>query len=126
MTEPACRLSNYLTDELDDCTESDVDRRIDELTALAEDSGDDIPADTEVFAALANETRYALLRALDSAERSSVSVNSTWSSTPASRRSARASHSWSKPGCSRDERTANGGNTGRRPEQVPYLRPSTA
>ncbi|MFB6154603.1 MAG: ArsR/SmtB family transcription factor [Haloferacaceae archaeon] len=59
----ADRIRRLLTDQLEDCCDSDVEKRLDELQTLADDAfaGD---SSRPVFAALGNETRYRLTRAL--------------------------------------------------------------
>jgi DNA-binding transcriptional ArsR family regulator len=67
MTDSPARLRNYLTDELEECTDSDVEQRIGDLRSLT-DRLDDFEPDVHVFSALANETRYEILRTLDESE----------------------------------------------------------
>jgi len=63
------RLQRYLEDELDDCRPEDVDQRLDELDTLeAVLSTERIDSDLDVLAALANETRYKLVRLLVAAD----------------------------------------------------------
>jgi DNA-binding transcriptional ArsR family regulator len=68
MTASSVRLRNYLADQLQECTEGDVEQRVEDLTALVEQFDEDIESDVRVFSALANETRYEILRLLDSAD----------------------------------------------------------
>ena len=69
MSTATRRLRRYLADELQECRPEDVDQRIDELDALeAVLSRDRIEADLDVLAALANETRYKLVRLLVAAD----------------------------------------------------------
>ncbi|EFW93348.1 transcriptional regulator, ArsR family protein [Haladaptatus paucihalophilus DX253] len=57
------RIRRLLTDELGECCDADVERRLGELESLADTAfGDD--AVRPVFAVLGNETRYRLTRAL--------------------------------------------------------------
>ena len=63
MTEATTRLRNLLREELGECCDADVDRRLDELQALADAALADDAA-RPVFATLGNETRYRLVRAL--------------------------------------------------------------
>ncbi|MFB6119948.1 MAG: ArsR/SmtB family transcription factor [Halobacteriaceae archaeon] len=60
MTES--RLERLLADELGDCCDADVERRLDELDELTDAFAAD--AVWPVFAALGDETRYRLARAL--------------------------------------------------------------
>ncbi|MFA1610115.1 ArsR/SmtB family transcription factor [Halobellus rubicundus] len=63
MATTSDRIRRLLTDQLAECCEADVERRLDELGTLADDAfGDD--AVRPAFAALGNETRYRLTRAL--------------------------------------------------------------
>jgi DNA-binding transcriptional ArsR family regulator len=63
------RLQRYLEDELQDCRPEDVDRRLDELDTLeAALSSERIEADLGILTALANETRYKLVRLLVAAD----------------------------------------------------------
>lgn len=67
MAESTNRLRNLLREELGECCDADVDRRLDELQALADDAFADDTA-RPVFAVLGNETRYRLARALTAAD----------------------------------------------------------
>jgi len=67
MAESTTRLRNLLREELGECCDADVDRRLDELQALADDAFADDTA-RAVFAVLGNETRYRLARALTAAD----------------------------------------------------------
>lgn len=59
------RLRRYLEDELGECRSEDVDRRLDELGALESSLGtEQVAAELGVLSALANETRYTLVRVL--------------------------------------------------------------
>jgi len=69
MSTATRRLRRYLADELQECRPEDVDQRIDELDALeAVLSTERIEADLDVLGALANETRYKLVRLLVAAD----------------------------------------------------------
>ena len=65
MTQATERLRRYLATDLDDCRREDVDRRLDELGALEAtlDAGR-VGDELDVLSALANETRYTLVRVL--------------------------------------------------------------
>jgi len=67
MATTADRIRRLLSDRLEECCDSDVERRLDELDALADATvaDDDV---RRVFAILGNETRYRLARALTVAE----------------------------------------------------------
>lgn len=69
MSTATQRLHRYLEDELGECRPEDVDERVAELdaleTALTESRLD---ADLERLSALANETRYKLVRLLVAAD----------------------------------------------------------
>jgi DNA-binding transcriptional ArsR family regulator len=69
MPEPGDRLERYLEDELEECRTEDVDRRLDELARLQSvvDS-DRVDDDVSVLSALANDTRYRLVRSLVAAD----------------------------------------------------------
>ncbi|WP_162224368.1 ArsR/SmtB family transcription factor [Halorussus amylolyticus] len=59
------RLERYLADELGECRNEDVERRLDELGTLEAAVGADrVAAELDVLSALANETRYTLVRVL--------------------------------------------------------------
>nr|WP_198292364.1 metalloregulator ArsR/SmtB family transcription factor [Haladaptatus paucihalophilus] len=63
MMDETTRIRRLLTDELGECCDADVERRLGELESLADTAfGDD--AVRPVFAVLGNETRYRLTRAL--------------------------------------------------------------
>jgi arsenate reductase len=67
MARSADRIRRLLADELGECCDSDVERRLDELHALADEAfGDD--SLRNVFAVLGDETRYRLGRALSVAD----------------------------------------------------------
>ncbi|MXR50587.1 metalloregulator ArsR/SmtB family transcription factor [Halovenus sp. WSH3] len=64
MAQTTERLRRYLDDELDDCRSEDVKRRLDELATLATLTDEQIETELGVLSALANETRYTLVRVL--------------------------------------------------------------
>ena len=69
MSTATQRLQRYLEDELEDCRPEDVDQRLDELETLETVlSTERIESDLDVLAALANETRYKLVRLLVAAD----------------------------------------------------------
>lgn len=71
MDELRERLERFIDEHDEWCRESTVDDRVAELTALREESSlSPETDDVEVFAALANRTRYDLLRLLVAAPRS--------------------------------------------------------
>jgi DNA-binding transcriptional ArsR family regulator len=67
MAPTADRIRRLLTEQLSECCDADVERRLDELDALAESAfaADDA---RPLFAVLGNETRYRLARALVAAD----------------------------------------------------------
>jgi len=59
------RLRRYLDDELGECRPEDVDRRLEDLGALAATLNEErVTADVAVLSALSSETRYAVVRVL--------------------------------------------------------------
>lgn len=65
MAQATERLQRYLEDELGECRSEDVKRRLDELGTLESALGPaQVDAELDVLAALANETRYTLVRVL--------------------------------------------------------------
>jgi DNA-binding transcriptional ArsR family regulator len=69
MSTATQRLRRYLDDELDECRPEDVERRLDELSALGSVlTRDRVERDLDVLTALANETRYELVRLLVAAD----------------------------------------------------------
>jgi len=65
MAQATGRLQRYLEDELGECRSEDVERRLDELGTLEAALGaEQVEAELDVVSALANETRYALVRVL--------------------------------------------------------------
>lgn len=69
MAEATQRLRRYLDDELGECRDEDVDRRLDELSALESALGAErVEAELGVLSALASETRYTLVRVLVAAD----------------------------------------------------------
>ncbi|ELY65478.1 ArsR/SmtB family transcription factor [Natrinema versiforme] len=69
MAQATDRLQRYLEDELDACREEDVERRLGELETLETAIGaEQVETELDVLSALANETRYTLVRVLVAAE----------------------------------------------------------
>lgn len=69
MAQTTERLRRSRDDELKECRSEDVERRLDELSALESALGtEQVTAELDVFAALGNETRYALVRVLVAAQ----------------------------------------------------------
>ncbi|WP_415382741.1 ArsR/SmtB family transcription factor [Halosimplex sp. TS25] len=65
MAQGTERLRRYLDDELGECRNEDVERRLDELGTLEAALGAaQVDAELDVLSALANETRYTLVRVL--------------------------------------------------------------
>ncbi|AHG01409.1 ArsR family transcriptional regulator (plasmid) [Halostagnicola larsenii XH-48] len=65
MAQATDRLRRYLDDELGDCRSEDVKQRLDELSTLEAALGSEqVTAELGVLSALANETRYTLVRVL--------------------------------------------------------------
>ncbi len=65
MAQATERLRRYLDDELGECRSEDVDRRLEELSTLEAAIGEkQVTAELDVLSALANETRYTLVRVL--------------------------------------------------------------
>ena len=59
------RLRRYLDDELGECRPEDVDRRLEDLGALAGALSEErVATDVAVLSALSSETRYAAVRVL--------------------------------------------------------------
>lgn len=67
MAQSTPRIRRLLADDFGECCDEDVERRLEELTAMAEavDRGDSIRS---VFAVLGDETRYRLARILGAAD----------------------------------------------------------
>ena len=65
MATASDRLRRYLDDELGECRDEDVERRLQELGTLESALGTArVDAELDVLSALANETRYTLVRVL--------------------------------------------------------------
>jgi DNA-binding transcriptional ArsR family regulator len=65
MAQATERLRRYLDDELGECRNEDVERRLDELCTLEAAIGTaQVNAELDVLSALSNETRYTLVRVL--------------------------------------------------------------
>jgi len=63
------RLQRYLSDESGRCGDAEVDQRLAELEELdAAAGGPDLESDVSVLSALANETRYKIVRILHIAD----------------------------------------------------------
>ncbi|GAB3030877.1 ArsR/SmtB family transcription factor [Natronobiforma cellulositropha] len=68
MTHATERLERYLEDELGECRNEDIERRLTELGTLEAAVGSPrVESELGVLTALANETRYTLVRVLVSA-----------------------------------------------------------
>ncbi|WP_435180089.1 ArsR/SmtB family transcription factor [Halorussus sp. AFM4] len=67
MAETETRLRRLIADDVGECCDDDVSRRLDELDELADETFADDGAST-VFAVLGNETRYRLTRLLSAAD----------------------------------------------------------
>ena len=69
MAQATERLRRYLDDELEECRNEDVERRIDELSTLEAALGTaQVNGELDVLSALSNETRYTLVRVLVAAQ----------------------------------------------------------
>ncbi|GAA0212738.1 MULTISPECIES: metalloregulator ArsR/SmtB family transcription factor [Halobacteriales] len=69
MAQTTERLRRYLDDELGECRNEDVERRLDELSTLEAALGTaQVNAELDVLSALSNETRYTLVRVLVAAQ----------------------------------------------------------
>ncbi|WP_136689229.1 ArsR/SmtB family transcription factor [Halorhabdus amylolytica] len=65
MSQTTARIRRYLEDELGECRDGEVEQRLAELDTLEAAIGESrVEAELDVLAALANETRYRLVRAL--------------------------------------------------------------
>ncbi|MFC4451143.1 MULTISPECIES: ArsR/SmtB family transcription factor [Halorussus] len=65
MAQATDRLRRYLDDELGECRNEDVERRLDELSTLEAAIGTaQVDAELDVLSALSNDTRYTLVRVL--------------------------------------------------------------
>ena len=65
MARATDRLRRYLDDELGECRDEDVDRRLDELGTVEAAVGEaQLGVELDVLSALSNETRYTLVRVL--------------------------------------------------------------
>jgi len=63
------RLQRYLTDERGSCTNDALQERLEELDELdAAIGGPDLDADVDLLSALANETRYKIVRIIHTAD----------------------------------------------------------
>lgn len=69
MAQTTERLRRYLENEIGECRSEDVECRLDELSSLEAALGEDeMDAELAVLSALANETRYTLVRVLVGAQ----------------------------------------------------------
>ncbi|NHN42788.1 winged helix-turn-helix transcriptional regulator [Halorubellus sp. JP-L1] len=65
MAQATERFRRYLDDELGECRDEDVEQRLDELGTLEAALGTGrVDAELDVLSALANETRYTIVRVL--------------------------------------------------------------
>lgn len=70
MAKSSDRLKRYLDTTLEECGSEDIQKRLDELESLREAlNTEQIKAEREVLASMANQTRYTLLCVLTAAER---------------------------------------------------------
>lgn len=69
MAQATDRLQRYLEDELGACRTEDVEQRLDELSTLETAlKREQVTTELDVLSALANETRYTLVRVLVAAQ----------------------------------------------------------
>ena len=69
MAQTTERLRRYLDEGLEECCSEDVERRLDELETLGTVLGTgQVASELDVLSALANQTRYTLVRVLVAAE----------------------------------------------------------
>ncbi|AEH37878.1 ArsR/SmtB family transcription factor [Halopiger xanaduensis] len=69
MAQATKRLQRYLEEELGECRDEDIECRLEELDALEATIGAErVETELDVLSALANETRYRIVRALVAAE----------------------------------------------------------
>jgi DNA-binding transcriptional ArsR family regulator len=69
MAQTTERLRRYLGEGLEECCSEDVERRLDELETLGTVLGtEQVASELDVLSALANRTRYTLVRVLVAAE----------------------------------------------------------
>ncbi|PSP78349.1 transcriptional regulator [Halobacteriales archaeon QS_4_69_225] len=69
MAQTTERLRRYLDEGLEECCSEDVERRLDELETLGTELGtEQVASELDVLSALANRTRYTLVRVLVAAE----------------------------------------------------------
>jgi DNA-binding transcriptional ArsR family regulator len=64
MSRNTGRLRNLVADELGECRDADVERRLAELDALAAEAPADVDADLAALKALGDETRHRIVRLL--------------------------------------------------------------
>ncbi|QSG04916.1 Transcriptional regulator containing HTH domain,ArsR family [Halapricum desulfuricans] len=57
-----------MEDDLGSCQDDEFEQRVEQLEALDAAVGDSIDTDVEILSALANETRYKIVRLLEAAE----------------------------------------------------------
>lgn len=62
------RLRRYLSDEMGDCRDDDLEQRINELETLDKDVSATLASDIELLSALSNDTRYKIVRLLHAAD----------------------------------------------------------
>ncbi|MCU4718806.1 ArsR/SmtB family transcription factor [Halapricum hydrolyticum] len=62
------RLRRYMEEDLGSCQDDEFEQRVEQLEALDAAVGDSIETDVEILSALANETRYKIVRLLEAAE----------------------------------------------------------
>ena len=69
MAQTTERLRRYLDEGLEECCSEDVERRLDELETLGTElETEQVASELDVLSALANRTRYTLVRVLVAAE----------------------------------------------------------
>jgi len=69
MAQRSERLERFLTEQLDDCCDADVDARVTALERYAADVPTAVETDVGALQALGNDTRYRIVRLLSGADR---------------------------------------------------------
>ena len=62
------RLRRYMEEDLGSCQDDEFEQRVEQLEALDAAVGDSVEADVDILSALANETRYKIVRLLEAAD----------------------------------------------------------
>ena len=62
------RLRRYMEEDLGSCQDDEFEQRVEQLEALDAAVGDSVETDVDILSAIANKTRYKIVRLLEAAD----------------------------------------------------------